>query len=107
MRLATLSLSGTPALCARRGDAYYPLSTAAGLPNDLAGFLAAGATGCSAIVTHCVLPGDSLAMLERSGLLDRIVVTDSHPRAALLRSAFLQVDSVAGIFAGYLREAFP
>jgi ribose-phosphate pyrophosphokinase len=70
-------------------------------------FLAAGATGCSAIVTHCVLPGDSLAMLERSGLLDRIVVTDSHPRAALLRSAFLQVDSVAGIFAGYLREAFP
>jgi 2-keto-4-pentenoate hydratase/2-oxohepta-3-ene-1,7-dioic acid hydratase in catechol pathway len=39
-----LSLSGTATLCARSGDAYHSVSTAAaGLPDDLAGFLAAGA----------------------------------------------------------------
>jgi ribose-phosphate pyrophosphokinase len=62
----------------------------------------AGARSTCAIATHGVLPGDSLEELENSGLFTKIVCTDSHPRARLLRSDFLQVESVADLLAQYL-----
>jgi ribose-phosphate pyrophosphokinase len=63
----------------------------------------AGARMMAAIAPHGVLPGDSLEKLERSGLLTRIICTDTHPRAELLKSNFLSVESIAGLLANYLR----
>jgi ribose-phosphate pyrophosphokinase len=62
----------------------------------------AGARRLWAVATHGVLPGDALPRLVDSGLFDRVVVTDSHPRAVALASQHLQVESVAAIFADYL-----
>ncbi|MCB9596129.1 MAG: ribose-phosphate pyrophosphokinase [Sandaracinaceae bacterium] len=62
----------------------------------------AGATRIFAIATHGVFPGDSYDRLMASGLFERIVVTDSHPRARELASGSLDVRSVAGVFSPHL-----
>jgi ribose-phosphate pyrophosphokinase len=62
----------------------------------------AGALAIDAIATHGLFPGDSLARLEQSGLLGRIVVTDSHPRAVALQSRFLEVESTATLLTEHL-----
>jgi len=62
----------------------------------------AGAVAIDAIATHGLFPADSLERLEASGLLGRIVVTDSHPRAMALQSRFLEVDSTARLLVEHL-----
>ncbi|CAN5804022.1 ribose-phosphate pyrophosphokinase [soil metagenome] len=65
----------------------------------------AGATGVDAIATHGILPGTSLAKIQASGLLGRIVVTDSHPHAMALladHANFLEVDSTANLLTEHL-----
>src|SRR5215510_8193282 len=62
----------------------------------------AGAVAIDAIATHGLFPGDSLARIADSGLLGRIVVTDSHPRAVALQSPFLEVESTANLLAEHL-----
>jgi ribose-phosphate pyrophosphokinase len=62
----------------------------------------AGAVAIDAIATHGVFPVDSLARIAASGLLGRIVVTDSHPRAVALQSGFLEVDSTATLLVEHL-----
>jgi ribose-phosphate pyrophosphokinase len=68
----------------------------------------AGAARISAITTHGLFPGEALAKLAGCGLLDQVVATDSHPRAALLAAArpdgFLRVLGTAGLWATYLKE---
>jgi ribose-phosphate pyrophosphokinase len=59
----------------------------------------AGATGIAAVATHGVLPGDSLERLRGSGVLEKLVLTDSHPRAAALAGDFVEVVSVAPVLA--------
>jgi ribose-phosphate pyrophosphokinase len=62
----------------------------------------AGAISIDAIATHGLLPGDSLAKIRASGLLGRIVVTDSHPRAVALANDYLQVVSIASLLTEHL-----
>lgn len=62
----------------------------------------AGAASLAAIATHGVFPGDALERIAQTGLFSQIVCTDSHPRAVLLQSGFLQIDSLAGLLADYL-----
>ncbi len=62
----------------------------------------AGAAKISAITTHALLPGDSLEKLHGSGLFDRLVATDSHPRALELEGPRLEVVSVAALLASHL-----
>ncbi len=64
----------------------------------------AGAKTIAAVSTHGVLPGKSEQKLQDSGLFQTIVVTDSHPNALRLKSDFLKVETVAGIFSDFLRE---
>jgi ribose-phosphate pyrophosphokinase len=63
----------------------------------------AGASRITALATHGVLPGDALGRLERSGLFDRLIVTDTHPRARELAGGFLEVRSVVPLLATALR----
>jgi ribose-phosphate pyrophosphokinase len=62
----------------------------------------AGAASMAAVATHGVLPGDALQRLRSSGLIDKLVLTDSHPRAVALRSDFVEVVSVAPLLANAL-----
>ena len=57
----------------------------------------AGAARVFAIATHGVLPGDALARLEFSGLIEQLFTTDSHPRATALAGRFLRIESVAAL----------
>ncbi|HZR10710.1 MAG TPA: ribose-phosphate diphosphokinase [Myxococcales bacterium] len=59
----------------------------------------AGATAIAAVATHGVLPGDALDRLRGSGVLEKLVLTDSHPRAAALAGDFVEVVSVAPVLA--------
>jgi ribose-phosphate pyrophosphokinase len=62
----------------------------------------AGASKVSAITTHGVFPAKSLDGLESSGLFDRLIATDSHPRAVALAGRFLSIESVAPLIAEFL-----
>jgi ribose-phosphate pyrophosphokinase len=68
----------------------------------------AGATRISAVTTHGLFPGGALDKLAACGLIDTVIATDSHPRAAQLASqrtdGFLRVVGTAGLFARYLKE---
>lgn len=65
----------------------------------------AGAVGLSAVATHGLFPEGALARLNDSGLFDRIVVTDSHPRVLPLDGQGLEVVSVAPLLMQVLRGA--
>jgi ribose-phosphate pyrophosphokinase len=62
----------------------------------------AGAASMAAVATHGVFPEDAAERLRTSGLLETVIVTDSHPRATALRSDFLQVVSIAPVLAAAL-----
>lgn len=67
-------------------------------------YLDAGAARCLAVTTHGIFPGDALARLRGSGLLDRIICTDSHPRARALaeREPALEIVPCAECFVEHL-----
>ncbi|MBY0552735.1 MAG: ribose-phosphate diphosphokinase [Candidatus Obscuribacterales bacterium] len=66
----------------------------------------AGARSLSVVVTHGVFPGDSLDVIQQSGLFNRIIATDSHPRAVELSNGFLRLKSISSIFASHLINVF-
>jgi ribose-phosphate pyrophosphokinase len=63
----------------------------------------AGAKSLQAIATHGLLPGDALKRIRDSGLLTRVVCTNSHPRSIELQDDFLRVVSIADILVDELR----
>ncbi len=65
-------------------------------------YYTAGASRVSAVTTHGLFPGEALPKLQASGLFDRIICTDSHPRATQLAGEFLTVKPVAPLFASYM-----
>jgi ribose-phosphate pyrophosphokinase len=78
------------------------IRTGGSLINAARAYLDSGATKVSAITTHGIFPGDSLKKIENSGLLQKIVCTDSYPRALTLKSDFLEVKSIAKLVYSYL-----
>lgn len=65
----------------------------------------AGASRVWAVASHGVFPGDSIEKIVASGLIDRIVCTDSHPRARSIGHEILYVQSVAPIFVPFVKRA--
>jgi ribose-phosphate pyrophosphokinase len=63
----------------------------------------AGATKVSAVATHGLFPGDSLAKLQASGAFTRLATTDSHPAALRGASPFLAIEPLAPLLAQWLR----
>ncbi len=68
-------------------------------------YQAAGATSISAIATHGLFPGQALEKLQQTGIFDRIVCTDTHPRARALASEFLEVVDIAPVLAASFEES--
>jgi ribose-phosphate pyrophosphokinase len=64
----------------------------------------AGATRVAAVCTHGLFSGEALADIQRTGLVDAIVATDSHPRAVARAGDYLTIESVARLLAERLEE---
>ncbi len=67
-----------------------------------------GAARVAAVATHGVLPGDAIGRIQSSGLIERLVCTNSHPaalRAAEAAPGFLEVRSIAPVLARALASA--
>jgi ribose-phosphate pyrophosphokinase len=62
----------------------------------------AGAQKLWAITTHGLFPGNALDRIRSSGLFEKIVCTNSHPRARALACDFLDVVDCAPVFAKQL-----
>lgn len=73
-------------------------------------FLELGAKTVTLIVTHAILPGDSLQRIKKNGYLSKIIATNTHPRAVDLtagespRGALLRIKSVAGLIESRIRN---
>ncbi|MFK7930154.1 MAG: ribose-phosphate diphosphokinase [Myxococcota bacterium] len=65
-------------------------------------YRAAGATRVSAVATHGVLPADAVDKIRDSGVIDCLVVTDSHPNAVAQRSDLVHVVTIAGLLEQWL-----
>ncbi len=63
----------------------------------------AGAAEISAITTHGLFPGDALEVITQSGLLKRLVCTDSHPRAVELAGDQLEVLPLTPLLTPFLK----
>jgi ribose-phosphate pyrophosphokinase len=80
------------------------------LLNAAEAYRRAGAIDVTCATTHGVFPGDALEKIRGSGLISRIIATNSHPRAMELcreHQDFLSVRSVAGVFGEALQQASP
>lgn len=71
--------------------------TAGSLIKAAKSYRAKGAADVAAILTHCVLPGDSKKILTETQLFWKVVVTDTHLRATALQDDFLIVKPIAGL----------
>ncbi len=59
----------------------------------------AGAKDISVITTHGIFVGDGMKKIKDSGIVSRIICTDTHPNAEKLQSDFVRVKTVAGLLA--------
>ncbi|MCU0433277.1 MAG: ribose-phosphate diphosphokinase [Bacteroidia bacterium] len=62
-------------------------------------YRAAGAVKVSVITTHGLFTGNGLERLRQSGVVDKIIATDTHPNAPALAGDFLEVRSVGELLA--------
>jgi ribose-phosphate pyrophosphokinase len=45
---------------------------------------------------------DALTRIQSSGVIEKVVSTNSHPNSVELKSAYLQVESIAPLIVGQL-----
>jgi ribose-phosphate pyrophosphokinase len=92
-----LSLTGINADVAGREVVVYDdmVRTGSSLLQAGRAYLAAGATKVHAIVSHLILPGDSLEKIRNAGVFTTVLGTDSHPGSQKLAGTPDAVHSVA------------
>ena len=61
-----------------------------------------GATAIFAVCTHALFPDNSLDVLKSSGLIQKIIATNTHPRAVMLQNDFLEIRSIAPLVKAHL-----
>lgn len=81
------------------------IRTGSSLLHAAEAYRGAGASKVWAVASHGVFPGDSIETIAASGLIDKIVCTDSHPRARTVRHNILEVQSVALVFVPFVKRA--
>ncbi|MBK9730498.1 MAG: ribose-phosphate pyrophosphokinase [Chitinophagaceae bacterium] len=57
----------------------------------------AGAKEISVITTHGLFVNDALKRIQNSGIIKKIICTDTHPNALMLQNDFLRIKTVAGL----------
>jgi ribose-phosphate pyrophosphokinase len=78
------------------------IRTGGSLINAVKAYKDAGASKISVVTTHGVFAGDAIKKLQECGLINKIVVTDSHPNATLYKSDFVSVFSVDTMLTNFL-----
>jgi ribose-phosphate pyrophosphokinase len=79
------------------------IRTGSSLLHAASAYRDAGASRVAAVASHGVFPGDSLGKIANSGLLEKIICSDSHPRARQVSHPILEVLPVAPILAPHLQ----
>ncbi|MBO9152563.1 ribose-phosphate diphosphokinase [Chitinophaga sp. GCM10012297] len=64
----------------------------------------AGAASIAVITTHGIFAGDGFEKIRNSGLVEKLVCTDTHPNALQIADPFLEVKSVAPLILGYFQD---
>lgn len=82
------------------------IRTGGSLINAGEAYKEAGATKLTALAGHGVLPGDAIGKIERSGLFEQVITTDTHPHAVALAktNSFLKIRSVIPDIGDFLRN---
>jgi len=81
------------------------IRTGSSLINSARAYLESGAIKVSAIATHGLFPNNSLEELQNTKLFEKIICTDTHPRAVLLEKDFknfLEIKSISKTIYNYL-----
>jgi ribose-phosphate pyrophosphokinase len=76
--------------------------TGGSLINAAKAYKAAGAKKIYTITTHGLFNNDALNRIQSSGVIEKVVSTDTHPNSIALKSDFLQVESIAGLIVAQL-----
>ena len=76
--------------------------TGGSLINAAKAYKAAGANKIYTITTHGLFNNDALTRIQSSGVIEKVVSTNSHPNSVSLKSAYLQVESIAPLIVGQL-----
>ena len=78
------------------------IRTGGSLVNAAKAYKEAGASRISVVSTHGIFAGEAVEKLQTCGLIDVVVVTDSHSNARLKESAFIRVVKIAPLLANFL-----
>lgn len=64
----------------------------------------AGASGIAVITTHGIFAGNGFEKIRNSGLVQKVVCTDTHPNALQITDPLLRVQSVAPLILDYFQS---
>ena len=64
----------------------------------------AGASEIAVITTHGIFAGNGFEKIKNSGLIQKVVCTDTHPNALQINDPLLQVQSVAPLILDYFQS---
>lgn len=81
------------------------IRTGGSLINAAQAYKDAGAQQISAITTHGIFPNNAMERLEKSGLFDCVVATDSHPNTVAIQSSLLQIKSIDSLIVEKLENS--
>ncbi|MBW8685737.1 ribose-phosphate diphosphokinase [Chitinophaga rhizophila] len=77
------------------------IRTGGSLINAAAAYLQAGASEIAVITTHGIFAGNGFHKIKESGIISRVVCTDTHPNALTINDEMLTIKSVDKIIADY------
>lgn len=77
------------------------IRTGGSLINAAEAYLQAGASEIAVITTHGIFAGNGFNKIKQSGIIKRVVCTDTHPNAFTINDEMLTIKSVDKIIADY------
>jgi ribose-phosphate pyrophosphokinase len=78
--------------------------TGGSLINAAKAYKAAGAKKIFTITTHGLFNNDALTKIQKSGVIEKVVTTNSHPNSYTLKSDILRVESIALLIVEQLKK---
>jgi len=78
--------------------------TGGSLINAAKAYKAAGAKKIFTITTHGLFNNDALTKIQKSGVIEKVVTTNSHPNSYSLKSDILRVESIALLIVEQLKK---
>nr|WP_027001625.1 ribose-phosphate diphosphokinase [Hugenholtzia roseola] len=80
------------------------IRTGGSLLNAAQAYKEAGASQIFVIATHGVLPQGSIEKIQNSGLIQKIILTNTHPKAVEIASDFVEVRSISTLLHDFIQS---